>query len=146
MSEIQTLSQENRASRIELTRLVNGLSIDQLYHEMPAGWNVLAVLAHLAFWDQRAITLINKWQKDGISPSLNDTDVINESTRTFFRELDPERGKTLVLTTAQETDDLINSLPDDFLNEIKEKGTTVHLNRAEHRKMHIAEIKAALGL
>jgi hypothetical protein len=98
----------------------------------------------LAFWDQRAITLLKKWQEAGISTSLNDTDVINEVTRPFFRVLDPEQGKQLVLTTAAETDELIASLPETFFTDVMENGKTVHLNRAEHRRMHIQEIKQAL--
>jgi hypothetical protein len=145
MTDLATLSKENSASRTELINFVNSLTLQQLNQEMPAGWTTLAVFAHLAFWDQRAITLLKKWQKEGISASLNDTDVINEVTRPFFRVLDPEAGKKLVLTTASEVDDLIASLPVAFFNDVMENGKTVHLNRAEHRRMHIEEIKQALG-
>lgn len=144
MGTDQNFSQENHASQLELTEFISQLSNEQLYREMPAGWNVLAVLAHLAFWDQRAITLIKKWQQEGISGSPMDTDVINETTRSFFRDLDPEKTKRSVSQSAVEMDALIDSLPDDFLQEIREKGSTVHLNRAEHRRMHVKEIKSAL--
>lgn len=144
MTDKATLLKENSTSQTELINFVNSLSYEQLNQEMPAGWTVLAVFAHLAFWDQRAITLLKKWQEAGISTSLNDTDVINEVTRPFFRVLDPEQGKQLVLTTAAETDELIASLPETFFNDVMENGKTVHLNRAEHRRMHIQEIKQAL--
>lgn len=144
MGKDQNFSQENHASQLELTEFISQLSNEQLYREMPAGWNVLAVLAHLAFWDQRAIILIKKWQQEGISGSPMDTDVINETTRSFFRDLDPEKTKRSVSQSAVEMDALIDSLPDDFLQEIREKGSTVHLNRAEHRRMHVKEIKSAL--
>ena len=144
MADLPTISKENKASRTELTNFVNSLSPTQLNQEMPAGWNVLAVLAHLAFWDQRAITLLEKWQREGICASPNDTDVINETSRPFLRTLNPEQGKNLVLATALEIDDLIDSLPETFFSDVLENGTTVHLNRAEHRRMHIEEIKHAL--
>ncbi len=144
MTDKATLLKENSISQTELINFVNSLSHEQLNQEMSAGWTVLAVFAHLAFWDQRAITLLKKWQEAGISTSLNDTDVINEVTRPFFRVLDPEQGKQLVLTTAAETDELIASLPETFFNDVMENGKTVHLNRAEHRRMHIQEIKQAL--
>lgn len=144
MGTDQNFSQENHASQLELTEFISQLSNEQLYREMPAGWNVLAVLAHLAFWDQRAIILIKKWQQEGISGSPMDIDVINETTRIFFRDLDPEKTKRSVSQSAVEMDALIDSLPDDFLQEIREKGSTVHLNRAEHRRMHVKEIKSAL--
>ncbi len=156
MTDLSTISKENNTSRNELINCVNGLSQAQLYHEMPAGWNALAVLAHLAFWDQRAIILLKKWQKVGISASPNDTDVVNETTRSFFRVLDPERAKQLVLATTQGINQLIDSLPVAFINDVIEKGTTVHLNRTEHRRMHnrcmhnrrihIEDMKQALSL
>ncbi len=146
MSNDFALSKENHASRNELSQFVNGLSDDQMLKEMPAGWNVLGVLGHLAFWDQRAITLIKKWQHEGISASPLDTDVVNEVTRPFLKQIEPAKVRNQVLETAQEMDQLIDSLPAAFINEILEKGTTVHLNRAEHRRMHMAEIKKALDL
>lgn len=144
MTENSFFREENNASRNELIRFVNQLTTDQLLVEMPAGWNVLAALAHLAFWDLRASTLIKKWQSEGISLSVVDTDVVNEITRPLFRVLDPQKGKEVVLEAATEVDSLIASLPVEFLNEIVEKGTNVHLNRAKHRTMHMDEIKNAL--
>jgi len=145
MTENTAYRAENDASRNELVRLVNGLSQDQLLSEMPAGWNVIAVLAHLAFWDLRASTLIKKWHSEGIALSVVDTDVINEVTRPMFRTLDPKTGVKAVLDAAAEVDALIESLPAGFIQAIIEKGTNVHLNRAKHRMMHIEEIKNALA-
>jgi hypothetical protein len=45
---------ENAASLAALTTWVNTLTDDQLAHPLDAGWTVAGVLAHLAFWDQRA--------------------------------------------------------------------------------------------
>lgn len=146
MAESNSYSKENHSSRNELANFIQQLTEKQLAHEMPAGWNVLAVLAHVAFWDQRALTLIKKWQSEGITPSLIDTDVINEVTRPIFLTLDAAKGKQMVINAAEEIDKTIESLSPQFINEIEEKGKNVHLNRAKHRLMHIAEIKSALEL
>ena len=144
MTENNIYSEINRNSRNELISFIQQLSDKQLAHEMPAGWSVLAVLTHLAFWDLRALILIKKWQSEGITHSIIDTDVINEVSRPLLLAIDPTKGKQLVIDVAEEIDLTIESLSPQFINDIEEKGKTVHLNRAKHRLMHIAEIKKAL--
>jgi hypothetical protein len=55
---------KNNTERNNLISFARQLSAVDLRTPMPAGWTVSAVLAHLAFWDLRALTLIQKWQKD----------------------------------------------------------------------------------
>jgi len=52
--------QGNTSEREYLVSLVNRLTDDELSCPLEAGWTVSAVLAHLAFWDQRALTLLKK--------------------------------------------------------------------------------------
>ena len=66
MNTIEKIIQDNAAENTALRKLVEGLSDDDLRTPMEAGWTVAAVLAHLAFWDQRAITLIEKWKQEGV--------------------------------------------------------------------------------
>ena len=48
---------ENDRERRRLEALVGKLDDAALSRAMPAGWTVAAVLAHLAFWDQRIVLL-----------------------------------------------------------------------------------------
>jgi hypothetical protein len=112
---------------------------------MSAGWTVSAVLCHLIFWDQRALTLLEKWEKEGIDYSSIDTDVVNEVTRFLCLAVPPRAAVNLFLRTAETLDAKISGLDPAWLSEIEEKGKNVHLYRAKHREMHMEDIKAILG-
>lgn len=139
-------SEKNAASLQDLANFVESLSDHQLATPMPADWTVAGVLAHLAFWDFRAVTLIKKWQKEGIGSSPNDTDVVNEATRPFFNALTPKQSVELALSLGRQVDEMIDSLDPEFIKLIEEKGSTVRLDRAHHRYCHIDEMNAALNL
>ncbi len=137
---------ENNAGRAELSALIGRLTDAQLSTSMPAGWTVAAVLAHLAFWDQRALTLLRQWKESGVAPSPIDTHLINEVTRVLFLAIPPRAAAELALTCAEEIDRAIAALDPALLAEVETKGTTVVLNRARHRRAHLDEIKQVLGL
>jgi hypothetical protein len=113
---------------------------------MEAGWTVSAVLTHLAFWDNRALLLIEKWQKDGIGPSPMDTDLVNEATRIFLLAIPPRKAAEIALMSATAIDRAIEQLSPEMSTAIETIGKTVHLNRAEHRRLHLGEIEKALGI
>jgi hypothetical protein len=51
---------ETDAERERLGALIARLSDKDLSRPMPAGWTVAGVLAHIGFWDARAISWLNK--------------------------------------------------------------------------------------
>jgi Mycothiol maleylpyruvate isomerase N-terminal domain len=55
MSVDRTFIAENDAERARLRALVTRLNDADLARPMPTGWTIAAILAHLAFWDQRAL-------------------------------------------------------------------------------------------
>ena len=74
---------ENDAERERLRSLVTALSDKELSRPMPAGWTVAGVLAHIGFWDARAIYFLDKWGPSG-EPSTyepEDTDAVNNSAK-----------------------------------------------------------------
>ena len=76
---------ENEAERERLKGLLQRLSDEELSRPMPAGWTVAAVLAHMAFWDARALSLMDKWAR-GVVPSAadyepEDIDWINDASK-----------------------------------------------------------------
>lgn len=141
-----TYTPENTASRHELLSLVNSLRQDQFIHPLDAGWTVAGVLAHLAFWDQRALTLLQKWQREGVGPSPVDVDVINEVTRPLCIALESRTAAQVAVSTAEAIDQAIDYLAPEFIAKVESDGKTVRLDRSLHRREHIAQIKKALGL
>lgn len=146
MTHFNSLLADNKAEREHLIALVSKLSDEQLAHPMEAGWTVAAVLAHLAFWDQRGMVLLEKWGHEGIGPSPIDTDVVNEVTRTLLLAIPPRQAAQLAIDCAARIDEAIERLSLQRVADVAEKGKTVRLNRADHRRTHLGEIERALGL
>lgn len=112
---------------------------------MPAGWTPAAVLAHCAFWDLRAEALIAKWQAEGIGPAPMDTDIINEATRLPFLAIPPREAVRVALAAAEAANRAVAGLDDALRADITANAPTLHLERAEHRRAHMSEIRQALA-
>src|SRR3972149_3651004 len=85
---------ENTATRERLKALVARLSDDDLRRPLEEGWTVGATLAHIAFWDQRALRLLEKWERQGVSPSPlpADVDAINDAMRALCLAIPPRQA------------------------------------------------------
>ena len=142
----QSYISENAAEREHLSSLANRLTDEELARPLDAGWTVSAVLAHLAFWDQRALVLINKWEKEGIGPSPMDTDIVNEATRLHCLAIPPRAAADLAISCAQNIDQALERISPEIAAEIERIGKTVRLNRADHRRNHLGQIEKALGI
>jgi DinB family protein len=139
---------ENDAERERLRSLVARMSDADLSRPMPGGWTVAAVLAHVAFWDARAIYFIDKWGPDG-EPSTyqeEDTDAINDSAKPLCLALRPRDAAQLALRVAEESDEKVKTLSDAMLVKIGAKGgPPFNLARAIHRREHLDDIERAYG-
>jgi len=139
---------ETDAERQRLRSLVDRLSDKDLGRPMPGGWTVSAVLAHVAFWDARAIYFIDKWGPGG-EPSTyepEDTDATNDAAKPLCLALPPRAAAQLALRVAEEADGKVKALSDTMLAKIHAKGNPpFNLSRAIHRKEHLDEIEQLLG-
>ena len=68
--------EENSASRRRLQTLVGRLSDEDLTRSTPDGWTVAALLAHLAWWDQRVLVRLRRWKEQGVDLSPVDLNQI----------------------------------------------------------------------
>jgi hypothetical protein len=138
---------ENDAERERLRSLVTRLSDQELSRPMPSGWTVAAVLAHIGFWDARAIYFLDRWGPSG-EPSTyepEDTDAVNNSAKPLCLALPPRDAARLALRLAEEADGKVQALSDAMLAKIAAKGgPPFNLSRAIHRKEHLDEIDSAL--
>ena len=145
----RTYLAENDAERERLRSLVTGSSDEELSRPMPAGWTVAAVLAHIGFWDARAIFFFDKWAR-GVAPSTadyepEDVDWVNDSAKPLCLALPPRDAAQLALRLAEEADGKVKTLSDEMLAKIRAGGSPINLSRAGHRKEHLDEIARALG-
>jgi mycothiol maleylpyruvate isomerase-like protein len=137
---------ENNRERARLRALVERLSDGDLARPLDAGWTVGAVLAHLAFWDERILVLIERWEKEGLrstprSFDEKDVDWINDSTKALCLALPPREAARLAVATAEAADRRVEALSDQHVAANAAAGTPISLVRAEHRREHLDEIE-----
>jgi hypothetical protein len=139
----------NDTERARLKRLVARLSDTDLARAMPGGWTVAGVLAHLAFWDQRALVLLERDlpSVSAAAPGLRDEDIdwINDAAKPLCLALAPRRAADLAVAIAEEVDRGVAALTEDFITRNTAAGGPISLDRAEHRREHLQDIEQRLG-
>ena len=138
---------ENDAERERLRSLIRRLGDEALRRALPAGWTVAAVLAHVGFWDARAIYWLDKYA-EGIEPTPyehENTEAVNESAKPLCLALPPRDAAKLALRLAEEADGKVKALSDAMLAKIELTGVPFNLSRAIHRKEHLDDIESAMS-
>jgi len=141
---------QNTEQRDRLKAFVSHATDKELGTPMPAGWTVAAVLAHLAFWDQRIVVLLEAWERSGAAavPKMldhHDVDWINDAGKALCLALPPRAAAHLAVAAAEAADRKLETLKDEFLTANARAGSPVNVSRAIHRKEHLDEIGRALG-
>lgn len=139
---------QNNAQLERLRALVDRLSDEELRRRLSAGWTVAGVLAHLAFWDQRVLVLIERWERLGagsVPPRINreGVDWINDAAKALCLALPPRTAARLAVATAEAVDREVETLAADLIAANSAAGNPINLLRAEHRREHLDEIERA---
>lgn len=137
---------ENQAQLARLRTLADTLSDQELAEPMPAGWTVAGVLAHLAYWDQRIVVLIDRWGADGrgTPPPANDgasVDWINDAGKPLCLALPPRVAARLAVAAAEAADQRVARASDALLAANTAAGSPLSMLRAQHRREHLDEIE-----
>jgi hypothetical protein len=137
---------ENQAQLARLRTLADTLSDQELAEPMPAGWTVAGVLAHLAYWDQRIVVLMDRWGADGrgTPPPANDgasVDWINDAGKPLCLALPPRVAARLAVAAAEAADQRVARASDALLAANVAAGSPLSMLRAEHRREHLDEIE-----
>ena len=111
---------------------------------MEDGWTVAVSLAHLAFWDQRALVLMRKWKSTGIVPSPVDVDVTNDSLLPLLLALPPRAAANLAVTSAEAIDRELEEASAELISAIENSGEQFRLYRSQHRNLHLDQIEEFL--
>ena len=141
-------AQQNADSRGRLKSLVRRLTDTDLALSTDYGWTISALLAHLAFWDQRMSVILHRWQAKGFDPSPIDPEAVNDALRVICHALEPRVSADLALVAAEKLDSEFETLSDDFVKQIEEhiaaSSTQFRMNRSLHRNGHLDDIEALL--
>ncbi len=142
-------AQENAESRQRLESLVHRLTDTDLALSTHYGWTVAALLAHLAFWDQRVLVILKRWKEQGFDPSPIDAMAVNDSLRVICHALEPRTAIELCLSSAQSVDTELETLTSDLVKQIEEHSEATssqfRMNRSLHRNGHLDDIEALLN-
>ena len=137
---------ENAAELRRLRALVERLSDADLARPTPGGWTVSASLAHVAFWDQRILFWLDRWERGETPRRLQEADVdwINDAGKPLCLALPPRVAARLTLEIAEQVDRRLAGLTDDRIAANKDAGEPLFLARSHHRKTHLDEIERVL--
>lgn len=136
--------QENSSARYRLETFVRNLSDEDLGRTNPDGWTVAALLAHLAFWDNRVVVLLRRWKAAGVDESPVDPDMINNALQPLCLAIEPRTAVQLCLSSAAAADAEVETVTAELLTEIEASPTFFRLNRSHHRNDHLNEIERLL--
>jgi DinB superfamily len=150
MSETRQVDRsQDEPQRMRLEGLVSRVTDEQLAEPLGDGWTVSATLAHLAFWDRRAVVLINRWQRENRPPApddgIADVDVINEAALPMWRALAPRAAANEALAAAEAADQALDGAGSALIEQIVAAGSPFSPARANHRREHLDQIERALG-
>ena len=136
--------EENDASRRRLKAIVERLNDEDFARTTPGGWSVAALLAHLAFWDQRIVVLLHRWKENGVDESPVDSDMINDSLKPILLAIQPRAAVELCLSSAEAADAELENLTPVLYGQIQASSNHFRFNRALHRDDHLNEIEQLL--
>lgn len=140
--------EENTKSRERLEALAARLTEQELKRTTPFGWTVAALLAHLAFLDQRVLVLLRRWQTEGFNPSPLEERSINDALKPIALALAPRTALELCISSARAVDAAVAEMSPEFYANIQEQiaatGTWCRFNRSLHRNDHLNHIEGLL--
>jgi hypothetical protein len=135
--------QLNRAATERIRRLVDRLTDEQLKHPVGENWTVAICLAHLAFWDRRAMYVAEMTRREGKAFVPNIDIFVNDLSLPLWAAIPPREAARLAVETADACDKELEALPEP-LAEIMYDNRKRDVVRALHRNEHLDEVDTAL--
>src|SRR5262245_14731599 len=145
MAADRSYVETNRESLDRLRALVDRASDEDLSRPMDDGWTVASVLGHMAFWDLRIVTALDRWGPDGSGPfpTYHDdaVDWINDAAKPIISALEPRAAARVAIEAAEAADGVVAKMSDELLAKNGESGLHINTDRADHRVEHLDEIE-----
>jgi hypothetical protein len=141
-------TEHNAAERAQLAALVARLGERELGLSLGGGWTVAVALAHLAFWDRRALLVLDRWERGKRPPAVESEwsgdEVINGALLAEWQALPPPEAVRLAIEAAHAVDARVARLDAGTLEAIVAGGESWLVRRALHRREHLDQIERAL--
>jgi DinB family protein len=132
----------NRAATARIRAIGERLTDDQLRTPVGEHWTVAITLAHLAFWDRRALDSLQRSVAAG--PEAADVDiVVNDLSLPLWAAIPPRDAVRLALDAATATDAFVATLDGALADELLASHVR-WVRRSLHRNEHLDDAEAAL--
>jgi hypothetical protein len=137
----------NERNRVQTERLkaLRRLSDEELGRAVGAHWTVGVALAHIQYWDGRAVGALEAWRRHGILLTLwiDSEAVVNDLRLPFWLAQVPRTALEQAITTAEVLDRIVADLSPDEAEAVATQRYRV-VDRSLHRSQHLDEIERAL--
>jgi hypothetical protein len=135
--------QANRKATQRLRRLIKNCSDSDLLQKVSGDWSVLFTLAHLAFWDQRAMFVIESALKNGKVNAPYFDDQINDILPSIFSLIPIENIVRFTISTSEELDIELEQCPKEIISELQKVNIRL-VDRSQHRNLHLDDIEKVI--
>jgi len=143
MSMDRSFVELNRAATDRIRALAERLSDEELQHPVGEHWTVAIALAHIAFWDRRALHVLEFSEREG-TPTFLDLDLfVNDLSLPLWAAVPPREAARIAIESAEALDARMESYPPALLEQFFD-AHRAFVVRAVHRNRHLDEIDAAL--
>jgi hypothetical protein len=123
--------------------LVARLSDEEMQHPVGEHWTVAIALAHLAFWDRRAMYVLDMTERNG-KLFIPEIDVfVNDLSLPLWAAIPPRQAARIAVETAETLDRRLEGFSPALLEEIHTYNKR-WVVRALHRGEHLDNVDAAL--
>ncbi len=135
--------QLNRASTERIRALVKRVNEKDMQRAVGEHWTVAIALVHIAFWDRRALFVLDATQRAGKFVDVQPDIVVNDISVPMWGAVPPREAARLAIDTADELDKRLEAYPEGLREEIY-RNNKRYVIRALHRNEHLDEVDKAL--
>lgn len=139
----------NERNRTQTRRLreLRRLSDEDLLRPVGEHWTVGTALAHIQYWDGRAVGAIEAWRRHGLPLTLwtDGEGVVNDVRLPVWREVPTREALEQAIRTAEVLDRIVEDLSPGEAEAVAAQRYRV-LDRSMHRSEHLDEVDAALSM
>jgi hypothetical protein len=143
MTVDRSFIERNRAATERIRTLTARLSDEEMQHPVGEHWTVAIALAHLAWWDQRVIHVLDMMEQDDTLPFPDIDILVNDLSLPLWAAVPPREAARIAIETAEALDARLENYPPTQLQKIYDR-TPRWVIRAIHRNEHLDEIDEVL--
>ena len=143
---IDTAYSERNRLQTQRLKEFRRLSDEELQRPVGEHWTVAIALAHIQYWDGRAVGAIEAWRRHGLPLTLwtDGEGVVNDVLLPAWAECPPRETLEQAIKTAAVLDRIVEDLSPEEAEVVSARRYRV-LDRSMHRSEHLDEVDAALG-